>query len=108
MKQKIPNKENLSNVIALALCFSVLHGRVAPIFINSEFCLHFYIRIVCELKGVWTDHFWIHPSKWSSFWYQMIEIKAPIFLITPVKYDMEQMLSLKVTSENVAKVQKLL
>ena len=35
-------------------------------------------------------------------------MKAPIFLITPVKYDMQQMLILKVTSENVAKVQKLL
>ena len=46
----------------------------------------------------------IHPSKWS-FWYQM---RAPIFLITPVKYDMQQMLILKVTSENAAKVQKLL
>ena len=51
-----------------------------------------------------TDDFWVHPSKWS-FWYQM---RAPIFLITPVKYDMQQMLILKVTSENVAKVQKLL
>ena len=38
-----------------------------------------------------------------EFWYQM---KAPIFLITPVKYAMQQMLILNVTSENVAKVQK--
>ena len=43
------------------------------------------------VKGAWPDHFWIHPSKWS-FWYQM---KAPIFLITPVKYNMQQMLILK-------------
>ena len=35
-------------------------------------------------------------------------MKAHIFLITQVKYDMQQMLILKVTSENVAKVQKLL
>ena len=34
-------------------------------------------------------------------------MKAPIFLITPVKYDMQQMLILKVASENVAKVRKL-
>ena len=33
-------------------------------------------------------------------------MKAPIFLIPPVKYDMQQMLILKVTSENVAKVHK--
>ena len=61
-------------------------------------------EIIGPIKGVWPDHFWIHPSKWS-FWYQM---KAPIFLITSVKYDMQQMLILKDTSENVGKVQKLL
>ena len=56
------------------------------------------------VKGVWPDHLWIHSSKWS-FWYQM---KAPIFLINPVKSYGQQMSILKVTSENVAKVQKLL
>ena len=40
-----------------------------------------------------------------EFWYQM---KAPIFLTNPVKSYGQQMLNLKVTSENVAKVQKLL
>ena len=73
----------------------------------EEICshlLHVWMLIMMTIKGVWSDHFWIHPSKWS-FWYQ---IKAPIFLITPVKYDMQQMLILKVTSKNVAKVQKLL
>ena len=35
-------------------------------------------------------------------------MKAPIVPITLVAYDMQQMLILKVTSENVAKVQKLL
>ena len=51
-------------------------------------------------------YFWIHPLKWS-FWYRM---KGPIFLITPVKYDMQVAtdVDFKVTSENVAKVQKLL
>ena len=34
-------------------------------------------------------------------------MKAPIILITPVKYDMQQMLILKIASENVAEVQKL-
>ena len=53
-----------------------------------------------QIKGVWSDHFWIHPSK-SSFWYQM---KAHIFLITPVNFYVQQMLLVKVTSENVAKV----
>ena len=43
-------------------------------------------------KGGYYDHFWIHRSKWS-FWYQM---KAPIFLITPVKFYVEQMLFVKV------------
>ena len=37
----------------------------------------------------------------GSFWYQM---KAPIFLITPVKFYVQQMLLVKVISENVAKV----
>ena len=32
--------------------------------------------------------------------------KAPIFLITPVKFQVQEILILKVTSENVAKVQK--
>ena len=40
-------------------------------------------------------------SKWS-FWYQM---KAPIFLITPMKFYVQEMLLVKVISENVAKVQ---
>ena len=31
-------------------------------------------------------------------------MKAPIFLITQVKYDIQQMLILKVTSENVAQL----
>ena len=35
-----------------------------------------------RVKGCYYDHFWIHQSKWS-FWYQM---KAAIFLITPVKF----------------------
>ena len=52
------------------------------------------------IKGCYYDHFWIHRSKWS-FWYQM---KAPIFLITPVKFYVQQMLLVKVISENVAKV----
>ena len=64
----------------------------------------YFVKNVVYLKVYDPINFWIHPSKWS-FWYQM---KAPIFLITPVKYDMQQMLSLKVTSENVAKVQNLL
>ena len=34
-------------------------------------------------------------------------MKAPIFLNTPVKYEMQQMLILEVASENVAEVQKL-
>ena len=34
-----------------------------------------------------------------EFWYQM---KAPIFLITPVKFYLQQMLFVKVISENVA------
>ena len=38
-----------------------------------------------------------------EFWYKM---KASVFLITLVKYDMQQLLILKVASENVAKVQK--
>ena len=35
-------------------------------------------------------------------------MKAPIFLINPVKSYGQEMLVLKVTSENVAKIQKLL
>ena len=50
-----------------------------------------------QVKGGYYDHFWIHRSKWS-FWYQM---KAPIFLITPVKLYVQQMLLVKVISENV-------
>ena len=46
------------------------------------------------VKGVWPDHFWIHPSKWSC-WYQM---KAHIFLIIPVKFYVQQMLLVKVMS----------
>ena len=46
------------------------------------------------LKGCYYDYFW-------SFWYQM---KAPIFLITPVNFYVQQMLLVKVISENVAKV----
>ena len=53
---------------------------------------------ICELKGVWPDHFWIHPLKWS-LWYQM---KAPVFLIAPVKCYLQQMLLVKVINENVA------
>ena len=58
------------------------------------------ITVYNALKGSYYDHFWIHRSKWS-FWYQM---KAPIFLITPVKCYVQQMLLVKVISENVAKV----
>ena len=62
------------------------------------------IKLKCttvpQFKGCYYDHFWIHRSKWS-FWYQM---KAPIFLITPVKFYVQQMLLVKVISENVAKV----
>ena len=50
------------------------------------------------IKDVGPDHFWIHPLKWS-FWDQM---KAPIFLITPVKFYFQQMLFVKVINENVA------
>ena len=46
-------------------------------------------------KGGYYDHFWIHRSKWS-FWYQM---KAPIFVITPVKFYVQHMLLVKVISE---------
>ena len=53
-----------------------------------------------SIKGCYYDHFWIHQSKWS-FWYQM---KAHIFLITSVKFYAQQMLLVKVISENVAKV----
>ena len=35
-------------------------------------------------------------------------MKAPIFLITHVKFYVQQMLLVKVTSENVAEVQKIL
>ena len=42
----------------------------------------------------------LDSSKWSS-WYQM---KAPIFFINPVKSYGQHVLTLKVTSENVAKV----
>ena len=45
------------------------------------------------VKGCYYDHFWIHRSKWS-FWYRM---KAPIFLITPVKFYVQQMLLVKAT-----------
>ena len=61
---------------------------------SKEFMKRFYV------KGCYYYHFWIHRSKWS-FWYQM---KAPIFLITPVKFYVQQMLLVKVISENVAKV----
>ena len=44
------------------------------------------IVINIPVKGGYYDHFWIHRSKWS-FWYQM---KAPIFLITPVKFYVQQ------------------
>ena len=43
----------------------------------------------------------LDSSNKMEFWDQM---KAPIFLITPVKYDIQQMLILEVTSENVAKL----
>ena len=62
----------------------------------NEFSQHFTTSDIQRLSGrrglkVMTLSLWIHPSKWS-FWYQM---KAPTFLITPVKYDMQQMLILK-------------
>ena len=56
--------------------------------------------VTINLKGGYYDHFWIHRSK-GSFWYQM---KAPIFLIMPVKFYVQHMLLVKVMSENVAKV----
>ena len=56
------------------------------------------------IKGCYYDHFWSHRSK-LSFWYQM---KALIYLITPVKFYVQQMLLVKVISENVAKVQEIL
>ena len=58
------------------------------------------LKYIDMFKGCYYDHFWIYRSKWS-FWCQM---KAPIFLITPVKFDVQQMLLVKVISENVAKV----
>ena len=62
--------------------------------------IYSYLFLTKMLKGGYYDHFWIHRSKWS-FGYQ---IKAPIFLITPVKFYMQHMLLVKVISENVAKV----
>ena len=50
------------------------------------------------------DHFWIHPLKWSFF----VSDESSYFSHYLVKYDMQQMLILNVTSENVAEVQKLL
>ena len=44
------------------------------------------LNIINYLKGGYYDHFWIHQSKWS-FWY----MKAPIFLITHVKFYVQQM-----------------
>ena len=44
------------------------------------------------VRGIWPNHFWIHPSKWS-FWYQM---KAPIPLITPVKCYVQQILKVTI------------
>ena len=53
-----------------------------------------------SIKGGYYDHFWTHRSKWS-FWYHM---KTPIFLITLVKFYVQQMVLVKGISENVAKV----
>jgi len=65
---------------------------------NTEFVREY--PIIIALKGCYYDHFWIHRSKWS-FWYQM---KAPILLITPVNFYVQQMLLVKVIIENVATV----
>ena len=67
-----------------------------PIHIKFD-CLYYEYFIQFP---TWPDHFCIHPSKWS-FGYQM---KACIFLITPVKCYMQQMLLVKVICKNVAKV----
>ena len=58
-----------------------------------------YNIVSSHVKGCYYDHFCINQLKWS-FWYQM---KAPI-LITPVKLYVQQMLLVKVKTENVAKV----
>ena len=44
------------------------------------------------LNGAWPDHFWIHPSKWRFF--KSIRWKL-IFYITPVQFNMYQMLLVK-------------
>ena len=70
--------------------------------IQGQFHLSLNLKHVKDvsIKGGYYDHFWIHRLKWS-FWYQM---KAPIFPITAVKFYVQQMLLVKVISENVAKV----
>ena len=64
----------------------------------------FFSQSFAYFKGGMTRSL-LDSSIEMGFWYK---IKAPICLITPVKYDMQQMLILKVTSKNVAKVQKWL
>ena len=51
-------------------------------------------------KGVWPDHFWIHPSKWV-----FLSDESSYFSHYPSNnvYDMQPMLILKVTNENVRK-----
>ena len=68
--------------------------------VNSYMTLKICVQSIfkyCVFNGVWPDHFWIHPLKWS-FWYQM---KAIIFLITPVKYYLQQMLFVKVINKKL-------
>ena len=57
-------------------------------------------RLQPLLRGGYYDHFRRHSSRWS-FWYQM---KAPIFLNTPMKCYVQEMFLVKVISENVPKV----
>ena len=72
------------------------------------------------VKASWLLHLPVNPSLRCMTWSLLdssIEMEflvsnessySPITPITPVKYDMQQMLILKVTSENLAKVQNLL
>ena len=76
----------------------VMHGY--PGHGKLTLCKPIVSKYRLNIKGGYYDHVWIQRSKWS-FWYQM---KAPIFLITPVKFYVQQMLLAKVISENVAKV----
>ena len=70
-------------------------------------CIHRLVKSHNLSKGVYDPitFGFIHRNGVVECWYQK---KAPIFLITPVKSYGQEMLILKVTSENVAKVQKLL